>query len=89
MRAVQRVSMLPSRVGYLDVSVFSDSTADEVAAGVDSLTRMGMQSLVLDLRGNPGGLVEQGAAVTRPVSRSGAGDRDTARPHPGVESHLH
>ena len=63
-RAVQRVAMLPSKVGYLDVSVFSDSTADEVAAGVDSLTRMGMQSLVLDLRGNPGGLVEQGAAVS-------------------------
>ncbi len=63
-RAVQRVAMLPKRVGYVDVSVFSDSTADEVAAGVDSLMRMGMQSLVLDLRGNPGGLVEQGAAVT-------------------------
>ncbi|MBC7563264.1 MAG: S41 family peptidase [Gemmatimonadaceae bacterium] len=63
-RAVQRVAMLPTRVGYLDVSVFSDSTADEVAAGVDSLVRMGMQSLVLDLRGNPGGLVEQGAAVS-------------------------
>jgi carboxyl-terminal processing protease len=63
-RAVQRVAMLPTRVGYLDVSVFSDSTADEVAAGVDSLMKMGMQSLVLDLRGNPGGLVEQGAAVS-------------------------
>ena len=63
-RAVQRVAMLPTKVGYLDVSVFSDSTADEVAAGVDSLLRMGMVSLVLDLRGNPGGLVEQGAAVT-------------------------
>jgi len=63
-RAVQRVAMLPSRVGYLDVSVFSDSTADEVKAGVDSLVKMGMVSLVLDLRGNPGGLVEQGAAVS-------------------------
>ncbi len=63
-RAVQRVAMLPSKVGYLDVSVFSDSTAEEVASGVDSLVRMGMVSLVLDLRGNPGGLVEQGAAVT-------------------------
>ena len=63
-RAVQRVAILPTNVGYLDVSVFSDSTADEVAAGVDSLVKMGMRSLVLDLRGNPGGLVEQGAAVT-------------------------
>ena len=63
-RAVQRVAMLPTKVGYLDVSVFSDSTADEVAAGVDSLRKLGMESLVLDLRGNPGGLVEQGAAVS-------------------------
>ena len=63
-RAVQRVAMLPSSVGYLDVSVFSDSTADEVAAGVDSLVTLGAKSLVLDLRGNPGGLVEQGAAVS-------------------------
>ena len=63
-RAVQRVAMLPTKVGYLDVSVFSDSTADEVAAGVDSLKKLGMESLVLDLRGNPGGLVEQGAAVS-------------------------
>jgi carboxyl-terminal processing protease len=62
-RAVQRVSMLPDKVGYLDVSVFSDSTADEVVAGVDSLQRLGMRALVLDLRGNPGGLVTQGAAV--------------------------
>ncbi len=62
-RAVQRVAMLPTKVGYLDVSVFSDSTADEVAAGVDSLTKLGMESLVLDLRGNPGGLVQQGADV--------------------------
>lgn len=63
-RAVQRTAMLPSKVGYLDVSVFSDSTADEVSAGVDSLMRQGMASLILDLRGNPGGLVEQGAAVS-------------------------
>ncbi|MCC7055192.1 MAG: S41 family peptidase [Gemmatimonadaceae bacterium] len=62
--AVQRIAMLPSRVGYLDVSVFSDSTAEEVAAGVDSLLALGMASLVLDLRGNPGGLVQQGAAVS-------------------------
>lgn len=62
-RAVQRVAMLPSNVGYLDVSVFSDSTAGEVAAGIDSLKKMGMVTLVLDLRGNPGGLVQQGADV--------------------------
>lgn len=62
--AVQRIAMLPTQVGYVDVRVFSDSTAREVSAAVDSLMGLGMRSLVLDLRGNPGGLVEQGAAVT-------------------------
>jgi carboxyl-terminal processing protease len=61
--SVGRVTMLEPGVGYLDVGVFGDSTEREVARGVDSLVRLGMKSLVLDLRGNPGGLLEQGTAV--------------------------
>ena len=63
-RAVQRVAMLRPGVGYLDVNIFSDSTAREVAQGVDSLVRSGARSLVLDLRGNPGGLLDQGVSVS-------------------------
>jgi len=63
-RAVQRVAMLRPGVGYLDVNIFSDSTAGEVTQGVDSLVRSGARSLVLDLRGNPGGLLDQGVSVS-------------------------
>ena len=61
--SVTRVTMLRPGVGYLDVNVFGDSTAAEVASAVDSLTRQGMTSLILDLRGNPGGLLDQGVGV--------------------------
>ncbi|MGQ0765687.1 MAG: S41 family peptidase [Gemmatimonadota bacterium] len=62
--AVRRLALLSNRVGYVDVKAFSDSTEIEVARAVDSLSRAGMTSLVLDLRGNPGGLLTQGVAVS-------------------------
>ena len=63
LRAVQRVAQLQNGVGYVDVNVFNAFTATELAAAIDSLVKMGARSLVLDLRGNPGGLLEQGVAV--------------------------
>ncbi|HEY0929777.1 MAG TPA: S41 family peptidase [Gemmatimonas sp.] len=63
LRAVQRVALLPNGVGYVDVNVFSAQTADELRLAVDSVVRMGARALVMDLRGNPGGLLEQGVAV--------------------------
>lgn len=63
LRAVQRVQLLPNGVGYVDVNVFSAQTATELSAAVDSVVKLGARSLVMDLRGNPGGLLEQGVAV--------------------------
>lgn len=63
LRAVQRVALLQNGVGYVDVNVFNAFTATELTAAVDSLVKMGARSMVLDLRGNPGGLLEQGVAV--------------------------
>lgn len=62
-RAVTRVSLLPNMVGYVDVNVFNQSTAAELQAAVDSLMLGGARSLIVDLRGNPGGLLEQGVGV--------------------------
>ncbi|ODT03439.1 MAG: hypothetical protein ABS52_09550 [Gemmatimonadetes bacterium SCN 70-22] len=62
-RAVRRTAMLDGGVGYIDVKVFSDSTQVEVAQSIDSLVKLGMRSLVLDLRGNLGGLLSQGIGV--------------------------
>jgi carboxyl-terminal processing protease len=63
LRAVQRALLLDGGVGYLAVTTFSDSTEAEVAATVDSLRRAGARGIIVDLRGNPGGLLEQGVKV--------------------------
>ncbi len=62
--AVRRASMLREGVGYIDLKAFSDSTAQEVAGAVTALLRKGMKTLVLDLRTNPGGLLNQGVRVS-------------------------
>lgn len=50
-------------VGVVQLTQFSREARDELAASVDSLVREGAEQLVLDLRGNPGGLLEEGVAV--------------------------
>jgi carboxyl-terminal processing protease len=44
-------------VGYLRLSGFQKSSTDELDAAVEALTRQGLRILVIDLRGNPGGLL--------------------------------
>jgi carboxyl-terminal processing protease len=63
-RSVQIAMLLDDRVGYISLNPVNESSAAEVAAAVDSLTKQGMKSLVFDLRFNPGGLLDQGVAVS-------------------------
>jgi len=63
-RSVPRSMLVAGTVGYVAVSEFSESTARDLRAAVDSLRGIGMTSLILDLRGNPGGLLDQGVKVT-------------------------
>lgn len=62
-RAVARAVILPNSVGYVDINIFGTKTAEELAVAIDSLVRAGAKSLVVDLRGNPGGLLEQGVTT--------------------------
>lgn len=50
-------------VGVVQLTQFSREARDELETSVDSLVRQGAEHLVLDLRGNPGGLLEEGVAV--------------------------
>ncbi len=61
--AIKRAALMSSNIGYVALSVFSDSTARELSTTVDSLVKLGATSLALDLRSNPGGLLDQGVAV--------------------------
>jgi carboxyl-terminal processing protease len=60
---VGRKALLAGNVGYVDVNIFNDSTAIELRNAIDSLQSAGMRSLVMDLRGNPGGVLKQGVGV--------------------------
>jgi len=56
--------ILKPGVGYIDMTRgFNRSTAEEFVAAVEDLRKQGMTSLVLDLRGNPGGLLDQAVKV--------------------------
>jgi carboxyl-terminal processing protease len=63
-RSVQIVMMLDDRVGYISLSPVNETSGAEVAMAVDSLLKQGMKSLIFDLRGNPGGLLDQGVGVS-------------------------
>lgn len=51
-------------IGYIGVQNFARTTSDEVRTALDSLTAQGMRGLILDLRFNPGGLLEAAQQVS-------------------------
>ncbi|MBE2282930.1 MAG: S41 family peptidase [Prosthecobacter sp.] len=51
------------KIGYMRISQFNAPTAGELATALDDLEAEGMQAFVLDLRNNPGGLVDSAVAV--------------------------
>jgi len=63
LRSVPFASLLDHGVGYIPLGMFSDASAREVQAAADSLQGAGARSLVLDLRGNPGGILDAGIAI--------------------------
>jgi carboxyl-terminal processing protease len=62
-RSVRTAMMVGGRVGYVELNPFSQESARELTTAIDSLKGVGMQSLILDLRGNPGGLLDEGIGV--------------------------
>jgi carboxyl-terminal processing protease len=63
-RSVYTSMLIEDKVGFIALSPVSDASAKELTTAIDSLTKKGMKSLVLDLRANPGGLLDQGIAVS-------------------------
>jgi carboxyl-terminal processing protease len=59
-------------IGYIRHEQFSARSAEEIRAGIEELRRQGLRGLILDLRSNPGGLLEEGVAVSDLFLRSGS-----------------
>ena len=62
--SVRNYFMLPNSVGYVGFTGgFQQTSSEEVKASIAELKKQGMKSLVLDLRGNPGGILEQAIEI--------------------------
>ncbi len=93
MPAISEQGLLTDSVGYVRLSTMSARSSEELERAVDGLVDRGARALVLDLRGNTGGLFEEGvkaAALFLPrgvvvaslAGRAGA----EAQPHRGKRS---
>jgi carboxyl-terminal processing protease len=57
--AVAYTGVFAGDVGYIPLQTFNENAADEVRAAIETITRQGAKGLVLDMRDNGGGIVEQ------------------------------
>jgi carboxyl-terminal processing protease len=63
-RSVSPGTLFPDAVGYVSLSQVSETSSDELHDEIAAMLSKGMKSLVLDLRTNPGGLLDQGVKVS-------------------------
>jgi carboxyl-terminal processing protease len=62
-QAVPSAYMMDGSVGYVELVSFAESSTDELRQSIQRLRSEGARGIILDLRRNPGGLLEQGAMV--------------------------
>jgi carboxyl-terminal processing protease len=63
MKSVPAGTMFEAGVGYISLNPVSETSAEELRQEIAGMKTRGMKSLILDLRGNPGGLLDQGVKV--------------------------
>lgn len=56
--------MINENTGYVSVSRFSETTYDELVDALEDLNKNKMNQLVIDLRGNPGGYLNQAVKIS-------------------------
>ena len=74
-----RVLDAASRIGYISIRLFGERTGQELKAGLADLAVQDVQMLVLDLRGNGGGLVDAAVETTSQFLREGTVLREVRR----------
>lgn len=82
-RSSVEYQMLTNDIGYLNLTRFADGSTEEFAQAVTDLRSQGMDGLILDLRGNPGGYLDVAINIARQVVPEGlivyTKDRDGER----------
>lgn len=66
-------------IGYLRITIFTERTGREILTGLQELTATGARRLILDLRGNGGGLVDSAVDTTSVFLSQGSVLREDRR----------
>ncbi|MBF0484009.1 MAG: S41 family peptidase [Candidatus Omnitrophica bacterium] len=61
---VKNVQILKDKIGYIRLTEFREESAKEFRKGIEQLKAQGADSLILDLRNNPGGLLNVAIDIT-------------------------
>lgn len=64
LKSVPYYGVTSNQIGYVRLNKFSETSSFELKDAVSELLRKGIKGLILDLRGNPGGLLTQAIEVT-------------------------
>jgi len=62
--SVDDVFMVKPGIGFIHINRFNENTNDELSEALKKLGNKNLQGLVLDLRGNPGGLLQEAVEVS-------------------------
>jgi carboxyl-terminal processing protease len=62
-QAVPSAYMMDGNVGYVELVSFSESSTSELKEAIGELRQAGARGVILDLRNNPGGLLDQGVTI--------------------------
>ena len=63
MKSVPAGTMFEGGIGYISLNPVSETSAEELRQEISGMKTRGMKSLIMDLRSNPGGLLDQGVKV--------------------------
>jgi carboxyl-terminal processing protease len=70
-QSVRDVGVPADGIGYIRLTQFSDRTGGEMKQALERLQGKGIRALVLDLRNNPGGLLDSAVEVAEPFFKTG------------------
>ena len=62
-KSIRRAKLFEDNIGYIRLSEFQERSPEELEEALGKLEKLGMDSLVLDLRNNPGGLLDSAVKV--------------------------
>jgi carboxyl-terminal processing protease len=61
---IRNAQILENNIAYVRITEFKEKTGENFGAALEKLRKEGMDSLILDLRNNPGGLLDSAVKVT-------------------------